>query len=57
MVRKVSAATSSHPIYCVKCKAKTGTKDLHEAVSKNGRKMIKGVCSICGTKKNQFVKK
>lgn len=43
-------------IFCVKCKRKTATSDIYEAVSKNGRKMVKGTCDVCGTKKNQFVK-
>ena len=29
--------------YCVKCKEKKEMKDVNETVSKNGRKMAKGV--------------
>ena len=42
-------------MYCVKCRKNTDTIDLHHAVSKNNRNMIKGTCSVCGGKKNQFV--
>ncbi len=38
-------------IYCVKCKAKTATRDLEETTMRNGRAAVKGVCSDCGTKK------
>jgi len=42
--------------YCVKCKEKREMKDATEAVAKNGRKMMKGTCPVCGTKMNLFVK-
>ena len=44
-------------MYCVKCKRNTDTLDLHHAVSKNNRNMLKGTCSVCGTTKNRFVAK
>ena len=42
-------------IYCFKCKQKTETLAGVELKSSNGRDMIKGTCSICGTKKSVFV--
>ena len=42
-------------IYCFKCKLKTETLDGIEKTSSNGRNMIKGTCSVCGTKKSVFV--
>ena len=42
-------------IYCLKCKQKTETIDELKLQSKNGREIIKGNCSICGTKKSVFV--
>ena len=42
-------------IYCFKCKLKTETLDVIEKTSSNGRNMIKGTCSVCGTKKSVFV--
>ena len=41
-------------MYCVKCKRNTDTLNLHHAISKNNRNMLKGTCSVCGTAKNQF---
>ena len=42
-------------MYCVKCKRKTKTKNKREEITKNGRKILKGTCAICNTKKNMFV--
>ena len=42
-------------IYCFKCKLKTETLDSIKKTSSNGRNMIKGTCSVCGTKKSVFV--
>ena len=44
-------------MYCVKCKQKTDSKNGIEITSKNNRKMLKGICIICGSKKSQFAKK
>jgi len=43
-------------MYCVKCKKQTETKDMQNSMSKNGRPMIRGACTVCGTTKTQFVK-
>ena len=43
-------------MYCVKCKGSTETRDITEMVSKNNRKMKKGICIVCGSKKSTFVK-
>ena len=42
-------------MYRVKCKRMTDTLNLHHAISKNNRNMLKGTCSVCGTAKNKFV--
>ena len=42
-------------IYCFKCKQKTETLAGVELKSSNGRNMINGTCSVCGTKKSVFV--
>ncbi len=34
----------------MKCKEKREMKDTEETTMKNGRKAMKGVCSVCGTK-------
>ena len=38
-------------IYCVKCKAKTGSKDVEAVTMKNGRPATRSVCVECGTRK------
>ena len=38
-------------IYCMKCKAKTETRDLAAVTMKNGRPAAQGICVNCGTKK------
>ena len=35
-------------IYCVKCKARTETKDVQNVLSANKRPMLKGICAVCG---------
>ena len=42
-------------IYCFKCKQKTETLAGVELKSSKDRNMIKGTCSICGTKKSVFL--
>lgn len=37
-------------LYCVKCKAKTQTRDLNPIIMKNGRDAVQGFCTVCGTK-------
>jgi hypothetical protein len=44
-------------MYCVKCKSKTQTVDMQNAVSKNNRPMHRGKCAVCGCTKTQFIKK
>ena len=43
-------------MYCVKCKQKTHSVNITETTSKNNRKMTKGICSVCGSKKSLFIK-
>ena len=38
-------------IYCVKCKARTGSKDIEAVIMKNGRAAVRAVCVDCGTRK------
>ena len=38
-------------IYCLKCKAKTGSKDVQAVTLKNGRPATSAICVDCGTKK------
>ena len=43
-------------MYCVKCKKHTETEAVQNVMSNNGRHMLRGVCSVCGKIKTQFVK-
>ena len=38
-------------MYCVKCRAKTGTRDIQQITMKNGSPAAQGFCMECGTKK------
>ena len=42
--------------YCVKCKKMVVISKGKEVKTKNGRKMIKGVCPNCGTTVCKFIK-
>ena len=51
-----SPSTASQEGYCVKCKTKRVMTDPHE-VTTNGRRMLKGVCPVCGTNMNRILGK
>ena len=38
-------------IYCLKCRAKTGSRDVEQVTMKNGRPARRAVCTVCGTGK------
>ena len=38
-------------IYCLKCKAKTASKDIKTLTMKNGRAATRSTCTECGTRK------
>ena len=46
---------NAHPtlvlVYCLKCQAKTGSRDVEQMTLKNGRPALRAVCSVCGTGK------
>lgn len=42
--------------YCVKCKSKREFNNGVEKQTKNGRRMLQGLCNECGTKVNVFMK-
>lgn len=42
--------------YCLRCKDQTETIDPQNIIAKNGRKMIKGTCKMCGAMKSRFIK-
>jgi hypothetical protein len=49
--------TDKHEMFCVKCKRHTGSSNLHKGMTKHGRHMLRGTCTVCGTKKARFVGK
>ena len=57
MPPKKTAADAIVMAYCVKCKTKREMKDAAEFTLDNGRRMMKGVCPVCGTKMGLFLKK
>jgi hypothetical protein len=42
-------------MYCLKCKAVTDSTNIQERISKNNRKMLIGVCTVCGKQKCKFI--
>ena len=42
--------------FCVHCQRKTGNLNPHMAIAKNGRAMIRSICSVCHHQKSEFVK-
>ena len=42
--------------YCVKEKQTRVMKDVQIVTNEKGRRMAKGVCSVCGTKMTLFLK-
>ena len=38
-------------IYCVKCKAKTASRNIEAVTMKNGRPATRSICTECGTSK------
>lgn len=43
-------------MYCVKCKTKTNTINSQNVITRNGKLMQKGMCTVCGKTKSQFIK-
>jgi hypothetical protein len=47
---------ADYEAYCVKCKAKRKMNNVEIVTNAKGRRQAKGVCSVCGTKMNLFLK-
>ena len=43
--------------YCVSSRKNTANKNAEAFKTKNGRLMLKSICSVCGNKKSRFVSK
>lgn len=50
-----NASETAQEAYCVKCKTKREMKDAREEKSENGRRMMRGVCPVCGTALTRFL--
>ena len=50
----MTTAGDPNAIYCVKCKAKTGSADLKAVTMKNGRAAAQATCVVCGARKFRF---
>ena len=42
--------------YCLKCQQKHQLSNSNITTTKTGKKILKGICSVCGTKCNKFLK-
>jgi hypothetical protein len=51
----MTSQTTTDEAYCVKCKTKREIKNAHEETMDNGRRALKGECSVCGTKLTRFL--
>ena len=47
----MATPSESVEIYCLKCRAKTGSRDVEQVTLENGRPALRAVCSLCGTGK------
>ena len=47
----MSTPSEAVEIYCVKCKARTASRDIEAVTMKNGRPGTRSICVDCGTKK------
>ena len=50
----MTTADDPNAIYCVKCKAKTGSADLEPVTMKNGSAATRATCVVCSTRKMRF---
>ena len=46
--------TAQVQIYCLKCKTKTGSRDVQRVTLKNGRPATQGICIDCGARKSRI---
>jgi hypothetical protein len=46
-ITMANAQAAAQEAYCVKCKEKREIKDAHEETLENGRRALRGVCTVC----------
>ena len=47
----MTTTEQTDPIFCVKCKTKTDSKDAERVTTKNGRPATRAICVDCGARK------
>ena len=47
----MATLSESVEIHCLRCKAKTSSRDIEQVTLKNGRPALRAVCTVCGTGK------
>ena len=50
----MATPSESVEIYCLKCRAKTGSRDVEQVTMKNGRPALRAVYTVCGTGKSRI---
>ena len=45
---------NSSQMYCMACKKKQPVRDVTSVKNAGGQPMLKAICTVCGTKCNQF---
>ena len=44
-------------MYCLKCKQHTESTNIQQKIAANNRLRLSAICTVCGKKKSQFIKK
>ena len=47
----MTSLSQSVEIFCIKCRAKTTSRDIEAVTMKNGRPATRSICTECGTSK------
>ena len=50
----MATPSGSVEIYCLKCRAKTDSRDVEQVTLKNGRPALRAVCTVCGKGKSRI---
>ena len=50
----MSTPSEAADIYCLKCRAKTGSRDIEAVTMKSGRAATRSTCEECGARKSRI---
>ena len=53
-IRPLTNPSEAEEIYCVKCKAKTPSRDIAAVTMQNGRPAARAICTECGARKSRI---